>query len=63
MNAGRMTRELHGEIERLLGQQAGVITRAQALAAGMSRDAVYARLRTGRWQRIHTGVYATTAAR
>ncbi len=58
MNAGRMTRELHGEVERLLGHQAGVITRAQALAAGMTRDAIYARLRTERWQRIHAGVYA-----
>src|SRR5258708_26409407 len=62
MNAGRMTRELHGEVERLLGHQAGVITRAQALAAGMTRDAIYARLRTERWQRIHAGGYAAYSA-
>jgi len=35
------------------------VTRRQALGAGMSDGAVTARLRFGRWQRIHQGVYAT----
>jgi len=39
--------------------QRGVITRSQAISAGLSRDAVAARLATGRWQRLHPGVYAT----
>src|SRR5258708_22420247 len=60
MNAGRMTRELHGEVERLLGHQAGVITRAQALAGGMTRDATYARLRTARRPPIHARAYAAS---
>jgi hypothetical protein len=39
--------------------QAGILTRAQALAAGLSRAAIHARLSTGRWQRVHPGVLAT----
>jgi hypothetical protein len=53
-----MTRQLPGEVSRVLGRQAGVITRDQALAAEMSRHAVYARLDSGRWQRLHTAAYA-----
>jgi hypothetical protein len=41
----------------MLRHQAGVITRAQALAAGISRHAIYARLEGERWQRLHIGVY------
>jgi hypothetical protein len=29
------------------------------MAAGMTRHAIYARLASGRWQRVHPGVYAT----
>lgn len=39
--------------------QAGVISRAQALAAGMSPAAVDHRLLTGRWVRALPGVYRT----
>jgi hypothetical protein len=39
--------------------QAGILTRAQALTAGLSRAAIHARLSTGRWQRVHPGVLAT----
>jgi Transcriptional regulator, AbiEi antitoxin len=58
-----MTQRPPGEIGELLGRQAGVITRAQALAAGLSRHAVQARLDTGRWQRLHFGVYAAYSGR
>jgi Transcriptional regulator, AbiEi antitoxin len=47
------------EADWAVRRQAGVITRAQAIAAGMTRHAVYARLASGRWQRLHAGVYAT----
>jgi very-short-patch-repair endonuclease len=40
-----------------LARQAGVISRAQALSAGLSRDAVDARLRTRRWRPLHPRVY------
>jgi very-short-patch-repair endonuclease len=39
--------------------QQGVITRAQALALGLSSSAIDRRLRSGRWRRVFTGVYAT----
>jgi hypothetical protein len=54
-----MTRKLPREISRLTGRQAGVITCAQALAAGMTRHAVQARIGAGHWQRLHVGVYLT----
>jgi len=40
-------------------QQAGVLTRAQAVAAGLSQDAIRANVRAGRWRRIYRGIYAT----
>lgn len=43
----------------LLALQQGVITRRQALAAGLTDKAIAGRLDGGRWQRLHTGVYAT----
>ena len=45
-----------------LGQlqyQAGVVSRQQALDAGFTEKAIEWRLRTGAWQRLHRGVYAT----
>jgi hypothetical protein len=47
------------ELEGLARHQAGVLTRAQMMAAGMTRHALYDRLDRGRWQRLHAGVYAT----
>lgn len=43
----------------LLRDQRGVVTRAQACASGLSDGAILHRMTTGRWQRIHPGVYAT----
>jgi hypothetical protein len=48
-------REL-GELSRF---QAGIISRQQALAAGLSTGAIVAKLRHERWQQIYRGVYAT----
>ena len=39
--------------------QRGMITRRQALNAGLTRSAIGARIGTGRWQRIYPGVLAT----
>lgn len=46
-------------LRELAGDQAGVVTRRQALDAGMSVGAIRARVRFGRWRRVHLGVYAT----
>ena len=48
-----------GPLAELLDQQAGVISRGQALCCGMSESAIRVRLRNGRWQRLAAGVYAT----
>jgi Transcriptional regulator, AbiEi antitoxin len=40
-------------------RQAGVVTSRQAATTGLSRNAVRARVRAGRWQLLHRGVYAT----
>jgi len=43
----------------LLRCQRGVLTRAQARDAGLTDKAIAVRLHSGRWQRLHTAVYAT----
>ena len=47
-------------IERVLRQQAGVISRGQALAEGMSSSAIGRLISSGRWVRIHPRVYLAT---
>ena len=42
-----------------LDRQEGVLTREQALRAGLSRRLIEGRLESGRWQRLHKGVFAT----
>jgi hypothetical protein len=43
----------------LLDRQHGVLTREQAVGAGLSRHAIAARVDTGRWQRLYGGVFVT----
>lgn len=40
-------------------QQEGALSRTQAIAGGLTRDEVRQRLRAGRWQLVHPGVYVT----
>ncbi len=42
-----------------LRYHAGIVTRVQARGSGLSDRAIVHRVATGRWQRIHPGVYAT----
>jgi hypothetical protein len=51
--------ELAEDLRDLAERQCGVLARAQALGNGMTRKQVEVRLRSGRWQRLHPGVYAT----
>src|SRR5687768_13492856 len=39
--------------------QAGILTRRQAVAGGLTDEAIEARLASGRWLRVHSGVLAT----
>lgn len=45
------------ELRSLTRQQHGVVTRTQALAAGLSPEAIRWRLTRGQWRRVHPGVY------
>ena len=45
------------DLDRLMGEQAGVVARRQVLAAGRSDDFVETRIRRREWARIHRGVY------
>ncbi len=44
-------------LEHLLARQAGVVTLAQAVTAGVSAGTVQRWARTGGWRRLHPGVY------
>ncbi|BBH64487.1 hypothetical protein ACTI_11720 [Actinoplanes sp. OR16] len=46
-------------IDEISGLQRGVVTRNQALRAGLSADRIRNLVDSGRWQRLYTGVYAT----
>jgi very-short-patch-repair endonuclease len=47
-----------GAIGRIAGRQHGVVTSAQIEAAGIDKDGIAWRVRTGRLHRLHRGVYA-----
>ena len=51
--------QLPEALQELAESQRWVITRQQALAAGLTRSAIHARVSGGRWQRIYPGVLAT----
>jgi very-short-patch-repair endonuclease len=48
-----------GQLAEICRRQRGVVSRSQALAAGVSPNAIGYRLRSGRWQRLAAGTYAT----
>ena len=47
----------------LLDAQCGIIDRSQARSAGLSDRQIWQRLKSGRWQRVYDGVYATFSGR
>jgi hypothetical protein len=54
-----MNSELPPTLRNLARYQSGVVSRSQAIRAGLSSDMIKFRLRSGRWESIHRGVYAT----
>jgi hypothetical protein len=50
-------------IAAIAASQHGLVTREQALAAGVSPQAIQRRLAEGSWQRVHSGVYAIAGSR
>jgi hypothetical protein len=53
-----MTNELPSSLRHIADRQRGVISRSQALSAGLSKGLIDSRLARGRWTRLHGGVYA-----
>lgn len=53
-----MTRTLPAEVLGRLALQDGVISRAQAVALGLPPHVIDGRIKSGRWQQLHRGVYA-----
>jgi hypothetical protein len=51
--------ELPCTLRNLARRQYGVISRAQAIRAGLTADMIHHKLRSDRWQRIYPGIYAT----
>ena len=41
-----------------MAEQSGVLSRGQALAGGLTEGEIRARVASGRWQRVHPGVFA-----
>jgi very-short-patch-repair endonuclease len=56
---GHMTKGLPAGCTRLVAVQSGVIARWQARHAGLSPHTIDGQLRSGHWQQLHVGVYAT----
>lgn len=55
----RMGRDAYGEWRMLLDVQKGIVTRQQASRLGFSDRQIEYRVKSGQWQRVHPGVYAT----
>jgi hypothetical protein len=54
-----MDSELPPTLRNLARHQYGVVSRSQALRAGLTADMIKFRVRSDRWRQIHLGVYAT----
>ena len=53
-----MASELTPQLNELAQQQRGVLSRAQLLGLGLTKDLIASRQRQGHWQRLYPGVYA-----
>ena len=54
-----MSRDSYREWLVLLDAQCGIVDRRQALRLGFTVSRIQHRLTSGKWQRVHEGVYAT----
>lgn len=54
---GCMGNDIPPSLRRTCADQAGAVSRQQALAAGVSPSTIASKLKHGLWQRLHPGVY------
>jgi hypothetical protein len=57
-----MAQQIPPELVEMADGQCGIVTKSQAIAAGLTRSVIASHVRYGRWQRLHPGVYATFTA-
>jgi very-short-patch-repair endonuclease len=57
-----MTNSMDGRVEATARTQHGLVTRAQVREAGFTDEMVRQRVRSGRWWRVHPGVFAMLGA-
>src|ERR1700683_1366656 len=62
MSVGRVTlfsmaSEVPSTLRGLAHHQSGVVSRSQALKAGLSEGVIKFKVSSGRWQEVHPGVY------
>jgi Transcriptional regulator, AbiEi antitoxin len=55
----RMAERWSAEFHELAARQSGVVAARQLTQAGVTKSAINSKIRTGRWRRMHRGVYAT----
>ena len=60
---GGVRNEIPPKLDAVARMQCGIVSRAQALAAGLTVDQIKYRVRSGRWQQVLWGVYATFTGR
>ncbi len=60
--AGRDLVRNESAVHRLAGEQFGVVSRVQALAKGLSAQAISRRVTRGTWERVMPGVYGVVGA-
>jgi predicted transcriptional regulator of viral defense system len=53
-----MARELPPQLDEVAQRQRGVLSRAQLLAWGLTKDLIASQRSLGNWQRVYPGVYA-----
>jgi hypothetical protein len=54
-----MAAQLPRDLRDFIYLQQGVVTSGQLIAAGITKDMIKSKVRSGRWQRTYRGVYAT----
>jgi hypothetical protein len=58
-----VSNEIPSKLRSLARNQAGVVSRKQALSSGLTRGMIETKVNSGWWRQIHTGVYATFTGR
>ncbi len=53
-----MTNKIPPALRGIVAEQAGIVSRRQALRAGVARGTIDSKVKHGLWQQVHLGVYA-----